>query len=232
EDVNIDDIRRYFRLDDDLGEMYFEIGRDTYIREAIQAHKGLRLVRQDPWECLASYICSSFNNRAKIRRIVSRLCERFGEEIGCGVQRRSFPTAQTISRLSCSDLASCGLGFRARYLRESAEAVAHGWIRLHDLAEATYGEAKMELMRLPGVGEKVADCVCLFALDKLEAFPVDVWIHRIVASRYGEYLKTPSNSPLTPQKYREISSFGRRYFGKYAGYAQQYLYARYSKVLR
>lgn len=224
--VDAEFIRRYFRLDDDLPLILDEIGKDAFILDAIHALPGLRLVRQEPWECLASYICSSYNNIPRIRSMVSRLCERFGEKIGCQGMHR-FPSASALSKLTYAELGGCGLGFRARYLRDSAKAVVDHRIDLDGLRRTPYEEAKADLMRLPGVGHKVADCVCLFALDKLEAFPVDVWVRRIMVTAYSRHIPRHS-STLTTREYLEINAFGRGYFGRYAGYAQQYLYARHS----
>ena len=226
-------IRGYFRLDDDLPQILEEIGRDDVIRESIRALFGLRLVRQDVWECLASYICASFNNIPRIRGMVDRLCQRFGDEIGGNPDAHGFPSAAVLSRSTCRELEACGLGYRAPYLLDSAASVADGNVDLDGLRRVPYETAKSELMKLPGVGNKVADCVCLFALDKLEAFPVDVWVRRIIAANYaGHFAKAElSSSSLSPRQYREVNAFGREYFGRYSGYAQQYLYARYSNAL-
>jgi len=228
-------VRGYFRLDDDLCRILGEIGRDDLIRDAIQALPGLRLVRQEPWECLASYICASYNNIPRIRGMIQRLCERFGDEVtGDPTGNHSFPSALALSRAASSELIDCGLGYRAQYLRDSAKAVAEERVDLNCLRKASYEEARTELIRLPGVGNKVADCVCLFALEKLEAFPVDVWIQRILTANYAALRPVAATCPstLTPRQYREINTFGRCYFGKHAGYAQQYLYARFSNALK
>ena len=231
---DVDDVfvQRYLRLDDDLPRILGDIGRDEVIREAIQTLIGLRLVRQEAWECLASYICASFNNISRIRGIVNRLGQRFGHDIRGDPMLQSFPSASVLSKSTCQELEACGLGYRAPYLLDSAIAIAEGLIDLESLKRAPYEDAKAELMKLPGVGNKVADCVCLFALDKLDAFPVDVWIRRIIVANYSAHLSTMEGFlSLKPWHYRQINAFGRSYFGRYCGYAQQYLYARYSKVL-
>ncbi len=232
DDINNNLVRSYFRLDDDLSEILEEIGRDDFIRNCVQALFGLRLIRQEAWECLASYICATFNNIPRICGIVDRLCRSFGDEIDGYSSLHNFPSAEVLSRRTCKELQNCGLGYRAPYLLGSASAVAEGHVDFDRLKRMPYQDAKFELMKLPGVGDKVADCVCLFALDKLEAFPVDVWVRRIITSNYAEHFVNGFKfSSLSPRRYREINAFGRKYFGRYSGYAQQYLYTRYARAL-
>ncbi len=210
-------IRTYFQLDEDLPGIISSIDRDPLVHAAISRCQGLRIVRQPAWECLASYIIATCANIPGIRRRISLLCRCFGDRVGgdCG-EWYTFPTAASIAYSEPCRIAECRLGYRAPYLKETAKAIAEdrGWEeRIPGLC---YEDARRDLMRLKGVGRKVADCVLLFAFGKEEAFPVDVWIQRILQTRYpgGEALRT----------YDQCSRFGRSHYGRYAGYAQEYLF--------
>ena len=198
---------------------------------ALSQLQGLRLIRQDPWECLISFICATFANIPRIKGMIRRLCRAFGQEISNDDQTfYRFPSPRQLASASINQLLACNLGYRARYVKSAAAYVLQGRICLENLQSRPYHEAKQELLRIQGVGHKVADCVLLFSLDKLEAFPVDRWIHRALRTYYRKYLTSmPLNQrSLLPRHYKELSAFGRSYFGEYAGYAQEYLYAHYS----
>lgn len=213
----------FFRFDDNLKEIVKEINKDTLINEAINEYSGMRILRQDPWECLISYIISAKNNIPAIRRSVNLLSERYGKKIKLkDYTSYSFPTPKELKKAGLEDLEECGLAFRSKYVLKTTEMIADGQFSLEQLKGNRYEDAKEMLMCLPGVGEKVADCVCLFALDKLEAFPVDVWTKRAIQDRYF------ADKIISEKKARE---FGRRYFGRYAGYAQEYLF-HYKRNLR
>lgn len=197
---------RYFRLDDDLERILSTIDKDPHIHRAINALYGMRLIRQDPWECLISFICSSFNNVPRIKMIIENLCREFGTKFQHGY---AFPSPEVLARASLKHLRRCGLGYRDTYVIETAQQVVSGF-NLQKLRELPYGEAKDMLMELPGVGHKVADCVLLFSLDKMEAFPCDVNIQKCIHEVYGPYTS--------------VRAFGQDYFGTYAGYANHYLF--------
>ena len=206
------EVERFFALDHDLPCILKSINKDSSIRSATRQYAGLRILRQDPWQCLISFICSSASNIPRITGIVSRLSERYGEAVELdGKEMHAFPTTERLAKASLPDLKACGLGFRARFV--------HGACRrdvdLLQMHAGEYHHAHAALMQLDGVGEKVADCVCLFALEKLESFPTDVWVARLVKELY-----LPGKD-VTPKVARV---FGMEYFGKYAGYAQEYLY--------
>jgi len=210
-------IRAYFQLDEDLPGIISSIDRDPLVHAAISMSRGLRIVRQPAWECLASYIIATYANIPGIRRRISLLCRCFGERVtGDRGEFYTFPTAEAIASSDPCRIAECRLGYRAPYLKETAKAIAEdrGWEGR--IAGLCYEDARRDLMRLKGVGRKVADCVLLFAFGKKEAFPVDVWIQRILRTRYpgGESLRT----------YDQCSRFGRSHYGMYAGYAQEYLF--------
>lgn len=216
------DVIRYFALDLDLAHILASIDADAQIHDAITRHRGLRILRQDPWECLASFICSSFNNIVRIEGMIERLCQHFGSPLAFnGFRGCSFPPPEAIARAPERRLRELGLGFRAPYLRATAKMIAEGKLPFEALRRTDYVVTKAALLRCDGVGDKVADCVALFGLEKYEAFPVDVWIER--AMRYYFRAKTP-----TPARAHD---FARRHFGRYAGWAQQYLY-HYVRMVR
>lgn len=218
----IDIIEDYFRHDDNFDAILCELRKDIVLTRAMNKFSGLRLLRQDPWECVVSYVCSIASNIPKITYSIETMSERFGERMEYGGETFfSFPDVDSLARVRVRDLERCGLGFRARYVSLLAKILEKERIDLASLRRCGFEEAREELIALPGVGEKVADCVCLFSLDKLEAFPIDRWIRRIMVE---EYL----HSKLSDARVREYAK-GR--FGKYAGYAQEYLFA-YSRTLR
>jgi len=222
---------RYFRLDDDLPLIYSRIRKDRYVKEAVERFFGLRLMRQQPWECLISYICATNKNIPAIKNMIANLCKRFGKKIHTEDQTfYTFPKPLDLSQASLKELNLCKLGFRAERVKAVSRLVSKGAIDLEALKTQPYEKAKKALMTLPGVGPKVADCVLLFSLDKLDAFPIDVWMKRIVLEYYANYFeptfveKINAKKSLSHSKYETINSFGRKYFGEYVGYAQEYLF--------
>ncbi|MBI2166429.1 MAG: hypothetical protein HYU29_08545 [Chloroflexi bacterium] len=214
-------LRSYLRLEDDLEAIGRQISRDAWVKEALRRHRGLRLLRQEPWECLASFICSANSNIGRITQTVETLAQHYGRPIAVkGQTAYAFPGPERVAAAGEAGLRELGLGFRARALAQAAVLVADGKISLEALRDKPYEEGKEKLMALPGVGDKVADCVLLFSLEKLEAFPIDRWVERALRRFYPEEL--PPEKKTLP--YRHLSSWARSYFGPYAGYAQQYLY--------
>ena len=231
EGVNERFVWNYFRLQDDLPRILSDINKDENVQAAIDEFRGLRILRQEPWECLISYICATYKSIAAIRSMLANLSRRFGEEIHLENQSfLGFPKPERLAKTELQELAACGLGYRAKYVLKTANLICDGTLDLEGLKKRSYAKAKRELMNLPGVGPKVADCVLLFSLEELEAFPVDVWIKRTVLEYYGQHFssefvkKISTQGSLSTSAYERLSSFGREYFGKYAGYAQEYLY--------
>jgi N-glycosylase/DNA lyase len=167
----------YFDLDTDYERIYTLLKNEPAFSEACRCAYGIRILRQDPWEALASFILSQNNHIRRIEGMVERLCGAFGDEIA-GQTRRTFPTPQRIAGLCVQDLLPVGCGYRAEYLISAAQEVSRGEVRLEALRTAPLDEARRALMRIRGVGPKVADCSLLFGLHRLECFPVDVWIAR------------------------------------------------------
>ncbi|HEU4797979.1 MAG TPA: DNA glycosylase [bacterium] len=206
-------LRHYLNLDEDLAVIEDQLRQDRVLRRALPYTTGIALLRQDPWECLISFIVSAFNNIPKIELSVGRLMERFGER---GADRESrFPPPEALGSASLRGLRACALGYRAPYVAAVARLVASGKFDLERPRLLPYAEARRLLLTLPGVGEKVADCVLLFAYGKREAFPVDVWVKRAVERWYfaGRTVSEP-----------RIREFAHGRFGPLAGYAQQHLF--------
>jgi len=188
---------------------------DAHLAQCVSVFRGLRLLRQPFGETLLGFLCSATKQIVQIKQMVALLADRHGAPLAAGVAARRLPTWVELAAIPEADLRACLLGFRARYIRETALFLAAhpGW--LDETEAAPYPEAKARLMELPGVGEKVADCVLLFGAGQLEAFPVDTWILKSLARRYG----------LDGWKPAQVAHFGRAHFGPLAGLAQQYLFA-------
>ena len=220
-------LRDYLRLDDDLPAIYDDITQDANVDAQVRRYPGLRVLRQDPWECLVAYICSSNSSIETIHRNMERLSDEFGEPRSIQapnvregepetVRRNTFPTPADLAEAGEMELRRLKLGFRAPYVYHASVAVLEGRLDLHRLVRAPYGEAKQELTALKGIGEKIADCIALMSLEKMEAFPIDVWVRRALADWYFPGQKTPTN--------RVLLEWAQGYFGRYAGYANQYLF--------
>ncbi len=233
-------VRAYFRLDEDLQSILASIMKDETMTQAVQKFYGMRLIRQDFWECLASFVLATNSNIPRIKRMVASICSRFGESIEFeGVVHFTFPKAEKLADASVAELGEAGLGYRAPFLKRVAEAVAQQKVDPGELSMMDYGRAHESLSKvlagekvLPGVGPKVADCVLLYSCGKDEAFPIDVWIARALARSYPGLLgksarirlASKGKTRLARNEYLRISAAARAYFGRYAGYAQQYLF--------
>lgn len=231
EGVNRERVQEYFRLDDNLNEITKKINRDTLTQKAIQTFPGLRIVRQPPWECLISFMCSTIKNIPAIKEMIFKLSARFGEELSLqGITFYTFPNTSTLANATLRELRECKLGFRAKRVLDTAKLISQHKIDLESLKNVDYFQAKKALMEFPGVGNKVADCTLLFSLEQLEAFPIDVWMKRVISKFYSShfdkgFVKALSESrSITNKEYNKMSSFARNYFGEYAGYAQEYLF--------
>lgn len=210
-------IRNLFSLDEDYCSITGTLGSDPFIADAIKNTYGIRIINQDPWECLVSYICSSNSSVMGVKRSVDRISKMFGKRILFdGMEFHSFP-----ERLgNMGELKSCGLGFRARHLSETASQVNREKLIL--LKQQPYAEAKSQLIKLKGVGPKISDCILLYSLGFRQAFPVDRWIKRIVQHAYFRGKSIPDS---------KIREFASSRFGDHAGYAQLFLYAARKKFI-
>lgn len=205
-------LRDYFRAEDDLSGIVEDISsRDGYVA-SLSAHcPGLRILHQPHWECLATYLLATNANVARIGKMVESVCELFGDDLG---PRHAFPEPSQI--LDGADrIGECRLGFREQRFLELAQRVEDGEVDPDAIAELDYERCVGELIGIKGVGPKVADCVALFAYGHLEAFPVDARIQKSMEELYG-----------VTGSYKVVSQYGRERFGRYAGYAQEFLYHR------
>ena len=210
-------LEEYLQLRVDLGQVLATFPDDEPMHNAVAALPGLRLLRQDYWECLASFILSATKQIVQIRQMVALLSKRYGEPIasGGGEPAFAFPSIKAIAACSEADLRECKLGFRAPNLLGAAHNILDRTIGWQQLPTMSSDEAREELMNLRGVGPKIADCVLLFAGGHHEVFPVDVWIERALQRLYF-----PKRRPSA----KRLRKFADTHFGPYAGYAQQYLF--------
>ncbi len=214
---------RYFDMGRDYGEIKSTLSADPVMKKASDFGGGIRLLNQEPFECLISFIISASNNIPRIKKIIDSLCTNFGEKVTyLGKDFYTFPTAEKLASLSLDDLAVIKAGFRDKYILNAASAVASGMIDLKCLKSSCYEYAKSELLKLSGVGNKVADCVLLFSLEKYASFPVDVWVQRIM-----EYCYFDGDADK-----ETIQALAKEKFGELGGFAQQYLFywARENKI--
>jgi N-glycosylase/DNA lyase len=210
-------VRDYLALDHPLAAVYASFPTDPAMVAALDFCRGMRLVRQPPWECVATFITSSMKQVAHIAQMSHAIRRRFGTPVMLGERELfAYPSAATVAALSEPDLRACGLGYRAKNLLGAARMIAGGGVDLGAIAAMDDAAARAELCRLPGVGEKVANCALLFGFERLRAFPIDVWIERVLRRIYF-----PRARRLTTKRLREFSA---GYFGAYGGYAQQYLF--------
>jgi N-glycosylase/DNA lyase len=208
---------RYFALDHPLEEIRASFPEDAGMTAATAACRGLRIVRQPAWECVATFITSSMKQVPHIARISHTLRERYGKPVAwAGGVVHAYPEPAALAVLEEDDLRDCALGYRAKTLLGAARKIASGEVRLEDIAALDDDAARVALCALPGVGVKVANCALLFAFERLRAFPIDVWIERVLIQTYF-----PRRRKKTPAQLKEFAS---RYFGPYGGYAQQYLF--------
>ena len=210
-------IKHYFALDHPLAEICNSFPKDPVMNEARAFCRGLRIIRQPRWECLATFICSSMKQVAHIRQISLALRRRFGEQEKIGHQLvYTFPSARQLAQSSEKELRHCKLGYRAKNLRATAQLVSSGQANLEAWSGLPDAELRERLCALPGVGPKIANCVMLFAYERLRAFPIDVWIERVLRQHYF--------SPRKKMSARRLREFSETYFGEHGGYAQQYLF--------
>jgi len=211
-------LENYLQLNVDLPALLQTFPEDEPMRAAVTVCRGLRLLRQDPWECLASFILSSTKQIVQIRQIIGTLCERFGEPLHALQPSRmlySFPSPARLAQATEAELRACKMGFRAPYLLAAAKAIDAGALELGGLHSLPVDSARIELMRLSGVGRKIADCVLLFGYGAQTAFPIDVWIAKALRQLYF---------PRRKPNFQRLQHFAATHFGPYSGYAQQYLF--------
>jgi N-glycosylase/DNA lyase len=208
----------YLQVKVDLRAVLAGFPNDDRMRAAVASCRGLRLLRQDPWECLASFILSSTKQIVQIRQMIALVCERYGDPIAVPPGQApafAFPSPLRLAHTTEVELRQCKMGFRAPYLLAAAHTVASGRLDLPRLHNLPVEVARTKLMKLPGVGPKIADCVLLFAYGFESAFPVDVWVTRALRELYF---------PRRPVSMARMQQFAATHLGAHAGYAQQYLF--------
>lgn len=216
-------LSRYLQTEANLDTVLSSFPKDPPMQMAVRQCRGLRLLRQDTWECLISFICSSNKQIVQIRQILAALCERYGQPVPVPPGHSpafAFPGPERLAECTEAELRECRMGFRAPHVRNAALQVASGKLRLDLLAKLPLPAARETLVQLPGVGLKIADCVLLFSGTHPTAFPIDVWIRRALTRLYF-----PRRQPAD----RELREFAAKHFGPFAGYAQQYLF-HYTRI--
>jgi len=203
--INYFDIKRNYKK---IKNFY---SNDIILEDAIKYGEGIRILNQDKFEVLISFIISANNNIPRIKKSVEAISKKFGKRIYGDYY--SFPTPLELSKATEDELRECGVGFRAKYIYKTCRDILNG-VNLEEISKLETEKCKRELMKLTGVGPKVADCIMLFSMHKLDAFPVDVWIKRIMEELY---IKKETNL-------KEIERYSKEIFGEYAGVAQQYLF--------
>lgn len=206
----------YFDLERDYGEMKEELSEDEILKEAVKFGSGIRILKQEPFETLISFIISANNAIPRIKSSIESLSKRYGKYIGeyNGKDYYAFPTAEALSKVDVEELKETKIGFRAKYVSSAAKRVYNGEADLNDIKTLDTDEAREKLMEFQGVGPKVSDCILLFAMEKYDAFPIDVWVKRIM-----EYFYLKEDTSM-----KKIQRYGEEKFKDLAGFAQQYLF--------
>lgn len=207
--------RQYFDLDRDYSKIKNELCKnDDNMKLASKYGYGIRILNQDPWEMIISFIISAANNIPRISKTIDNISKSYGKEVVFnGENYYLFPTPSELSKASISELRELNLGFRDKYVYEATKKVVDGELNIDKLLEMDTLSAKKELMKVPGIGAKVADCILLFSMGRMESFPVDTWIKKVMSELYVD------SSNIT-----KINQYATQRFGNYAGIAQQYLF--------
>ena len=214
----------FFRKNDDMQEIIKSISKDKTVKEAIKQYEGLRIFKQDPFQCMISFIISSNSNIQKIKNSLEKITKKFGEKVE--IKNKEFflfPKPEKLANASIEGIKRCGVGYRAPFIKQAAEMVLSEKINFKHLEKLDYKEAKKNICLIPGVGNKVADCILLFSLNKLEAFPLDTWMIKILEKYYSNEFKIETKT-ITQKQYEILHEKIVNYFGPYCGYAQQFLF--------
>ena len=230
--INSDDLKikssgkkaDFFRESDDIKKILNSLKKDMVVKNAISQNIGLRLLRQDPFQCYISFIVSSNSNIQNIKSTLNKLSKKFGERIEFDKKEFFlFPTPASLATASKTELLECGLGYRADFVKKAANEVDLGKIDFRLLKKMSYDDAKEALIKIFGIGNKVADCIMLFSLEKLEAFPLDTWMLKILRKYYEDVFQITGKT-ITEKKYNTLHEKIVLHFGPYAGYSQQFLF--------
>jgi len=214
----------FFRKNDNMQEIIKSISKDKTVKKAVKEYEGLRIFEQDPFQCLISFIISSNSNIQKIKNSLEKITKKFGKKVK--IQNKEFflfPKPEKIANASINEIKACGVGYRAPFIKEAAKMVILKQINFEYLKKCDYYEAKKNICLVPGIGNKVADCIMLFSLNKLEAFPLDTWMIKILEKYYSKEFKIKTKT-ITQKQYELLHEKIVNYFGPYCGYSQQYLF--------
>jgi len=214
----------FFRKNDNIEEIIKSISKDKTVKKAVKEYEGLRIFKQDPFQCMISFIISSNSNIQKIKSSLEKVTKKFGTKVKIeGKEFFVFPKPEKIAKASIDQIKTCGVGYRASFIKEAAQMVVLKKIDFEYLKKCDYQEAKKNICRIPGIGNKVADCIMLFSLNKLEAFPLDTWMIKILEKYYSKEFKIETKT-ITQKQYELLHEKIVNYFGPYCGYAQQFLF--------
>ncbi|MCA9828568.1 MAG: DNA repair protein [Nitrosopumilus sp.] len=214
----------FFRKRDDMAEIIKSIAIDNETKNAVKKYPGLRLLDQDPFQCLISFIVSSNSNIQKIKNSLERISRKFGTRVKFESQEFFlFPKPEGLAKASINEITDCGVGYRAKYVKEAANMSFLKMIDFEYLKKSDYHDAKENICLVPGVGNKVADCILLFSLNKLESFPLDRWMIRILEKYYAGQFQITTKT-ITDRQYDALHEKIINHYGRYAGYAQQFLF--------
>lgn len=215
----------FFRQDDNIKKILRSVRKDNLVKSAVSRFSGLRLLRQDPFQCYISFICSSNASIINIKQMLKKITKKFGKGTSFdGYEFYTFPTAKKLADSNIAELLLCGLGFRAKYVKQASQDVVSGKIDFKYLKKTNYKTAKDILVNVSGIGDKIADCILLFSLEKIESFPIDRWTLRILRKYYSDLFGESINRSITKKKYEDIHEKIVRHFGPFAGYSQQFLF--------
>ena len=214
----------FFRKKDNMKQIIKSISRDNTTKKAVKKYLGLRILKQDPFQCLISFIVSSNSNIQKIKTSLENISRKFGEKIEFENQGFFlFPKPEKLAKVSINEIRNCGVGYRAKFIKEAANMIFSKKIDFESLKKSNYLETKESICSIPGVGNKVADCIMLFSLNKLESFPLDRWMIRILEKYFFNEFQLETKT-ITKKQYGILHEKIVNHFGPYAGYAQQFLF--------
>ena len=214
----------FFRKNDNIQEIIESISKDKTVKKSVKQYEGLRIFKQDPFQCMISFIISSNSNIQKIKNSLEKISKKFGKKVK--IQNKEFflfPKPEKLANASIEEIKKCGVGYRAPFIKQASKMIVLKKINFKYLEKCDYEEAKKNICVIPGIGNKVADCILLFSLNKLEAFPLDTWMIKILEKYYSNEFKIETKT-ITTKQYDILHEKIVNYFGPYCGYAQQFLF--------
>ena len=214
----------FFRKNDNIQEIIESISKDKTVKKSVKQYEGLRIFKQDPFQCMISFIISSNSNIQKIKNSLEKISKKFGKKVK--IQNKEFflfPKPEKLANASIEEIKKCGVGYRAPFIKQASKMIILKKINFEYLEKCNYEEAKKNICLIPGIGNKVADCILLFSLNKLEAFPLDTWMIKILEKYYSNEFKIETKT-ITTKQYDILHEKIVNYFGPYCGYAQQFLF--------